>query len=69
MIQPKYFNAIIYCSVPQINGAQFLKYRKIKNATDPKGKFLAFAAKFPGAEYVNLYDRETKKFYERIYLK
>ncbi len=64
-----YLTAIIYCSEKQVNGMQFLKYRNIGKDERRKGQFLSFAAKFPGAEYVNFYDRETKAFIERIYLK
>lgn len=63
--QKEKFTAIIYCSEPQpVTGLQFLKYR---NITD-KGKFLLFAAKFPAAQYVNFYHKQTRLFNERIYL-
>jgi hypothetical protein len=65
----KQLTAIVYCSVPQVNGNNFLKYRNISDTDKAKGKFLLFAAKFPGAEYVNWYDKKTKAFIERVYLK
>jgi hypothetical protein len=63
------YRAIIYCSKVQVNGKQFLKYNSVDKEEKALGKFLAFAAKFPGAEYVNLYDKETSQFSQRIYLK
>ena len=68
MSQIKLLTAIIYCNQPQVNGNQFLKYRKISDTTAGISKFLLFAAKFPGAQYVNFYYRDTKKFKERIHL-
>lgn len=71
---PGYLNAIIvvkafpgnpYSQQPDKDGYVFLKYHNIK---PDKDKFLLFAAKFPGAEYVNFYDCITKAFKERIYL-
>ena len=62
-------DAIIYCSIPQpVTGNQFLKYRNISDTDAAKGRFLKFAAKFAGAEYVNFYDKHTRAFIERIYL-
>lgn len=64
----RYLTAIIYTREPQINGRQFLKYRNIPTWEPKKSEFLAFAAKFPTAEHVNFYEKDTKKFVERIYL-
>ena len=62
----KLFTAIIYTSIPQVGtNQQFLKYRNIGNLD----KFKKFAAMFPGAEYFNLYDKKTKQFIKREYLK
>ena len=60
--------AIIYCDRPQVSGKQFLKYRTVDGSSKGLSKFLAFAAKFPGAQYVNLYDKRTGEFRARIYL-
>ena len=60
----KLFTAIIYTKEKQVNGNQFLKYRNINN----QEKFLKFAAKFPGATYVNWYDKATKSYIKRDYL-
>jgi hypothetical protein len=61
--------AIIYCEVPQpVTGNQFLKYRNIENNNDAKSSFLLYASKFVGAQYVNFYDKKTRRFVERIYL-
>jgi len=57
------FTAIIYTSVKQINGNQFLKYRRIdsrKPATVEK--FEKFARGFPGAVHVNYYGGISKQF-------
>lgn len=60
------FTAIIYTSIPQVGtNKQFLKYRSINNIE----KFKKFAIMFPGAQYVNLYDKKTKQFIRREYLK
>lgn len=73
-MREKTINAIVYCNEPQpVTGNRFLKFKKIPDNQYRIGKFLAFAAKFPGAEYVNFYHKplpgETKgKFKERIYL-
>jgi hypothetical protein len=70
MTTEKQLTAIIYCSIPQpVTGNQFLKFRNISNNNISKSKFLDFAAKFNGAEYVNFYGKQSKKFIERIYLK
>jgi len=63
-----YLNAIIYCSEPQVNGNQFLKYRAIKNDATKISAFMAFAKGFPSAQYVNFYYELSRKFKERIYL-
>lgn len=60
--------AIIYCNQQQPNGNHFLKYRNISNTDTAKSKFLLFARKFVGAEYVNWYDKYSREFIERIYL-
>jgi hypothetical protein len=61
--------AIIYTNIPQpVTGNQFLKFRNITDSDTAVGKFMTFAAKFPGAEYVNFYYKNTKAFKERIYL-
>ena len=60
--------AIVYCNQKQVNGQQFLKYRNIQDNQNGIGTFMNFAAKFPGAEYVNFYYKKNRKFKERIYL-
>ena len=68
--QIEYFNAIIYTANPDGNrGGHFQKYHSIRNTPHHVGKFLQFAKeKFPSAQHVNLYNKETKQFVERIYL-
>ncbi len=57
--------AIIYCNVPQVNGNQFLKYNYVTNSKRGLNSFANFAAKFPGAEYINFYSKQTGEFIER----
>lgn len=68
--QIKYFNAIIYTQQPEgVKRGHFQKYHAIKNTQQHISNFLAFAKqKFPSAQYVNFYNKETKRFIERIYL-
>lgn len=61
--------AIIYTGQPQVNGNQFLKYRKIKNTDQHRARFLKFAAGFPGAKYVNWYNRKTRQYIGRDYIR
>jgi len=68
-ILEKQITAIIYCAIPQpVTGLQFLKYRNIQNNDAAIAKFLLFAAKFSGAQYVNFYGKKSRAFIERIYL-
>lgn len=60
--------AIVHTSEPQINGKQFLKYRNISDTETARRKFIKFAAGFPGAQYVNWYDRFTKQYLGRDYI-
>ena len=57
-----YRTAIIYCTQDQVNGKRFLKYRNIKDDQHSLDKFKRFARKFPGAWYVNWYDKITKTY-------
>lgn len=57
----KLYTAIVYTIIPQVNGSNFLKYRNIND----KDKFMRFAAKFPGAQHVNFYEKETRSFDEQ----
>jgi hypothetical protein len=57
--------AIIFCSEKQVNGTQFLKYKFVDNTPRGLMMFERFAARFPGAEYINYYDRNTRAFIER----
>lgn len=61
--------AIIYCQVPQVNGSQFLKYRNIKDTEAHRRRFVQFAAKFPGAKYVNWYNKKPRQYIGREYIK
>lgn len=79
MQHPGYFNAIIFIKVEpgtldalqnNITETGFIakKYRNIS----PQGldRFLRFASKFPGIQYINLYEIITRKetrYKERIY--
>lgn len=65
-----YLNAIIYTAESSGNtGGHFQKYHSIKNTPVHISKFCAFAkGKFPSAKHVNFYNKETKRFVERIYL-
>lgn len=66
----KLFTAIVYTTEKQpVTDNEFLKYRNIKNSEQALQKFYAFAAKFPGAWYVNLYDKHTRAFVKRHYFK
>lgn len=71
---PGYFNAIVvikaepgahYTQAPNADGFLFYKYHNIPPNRD---RFLQFAAKFPGVQYINFYDAITRTFKERIYL-
>lgn len=66
----RYFNCIVFCAEKEGRKAtNFLKYHGIKNTDRHKGKFLSFVKKkFPSAQHVNFYDKETKSFIEKIYL-
>lgn len=67
LYQIKYFNCIVCCN----DGGEwsFKKYRRIKNSQRHIEQFLLFAKnKFPAAQYVNFYNKQTKHFIERIYL-
>lgn len=65
----KLLTAIIFTAIPQpVSGNKFLKYRGIKNTPWHKEKFLRFAEKFPGAMYVNWYDKQTKAYIERTWI-
>ncbi len=65
----KYLNAIIYTETPQpVTGKRFLKYHGIADVEHKIAAFCQFAAKFPGALYVNFYHKDNKAFKERIYL-
>lgn len=59
--------AIVHTSEPQINGKQFLKYRNITDSPAARNRFLKFAARFPGAKYVNWYDRHSREYLGRDY--
>lgn len=68
-MEEKLLNAIIFCDPPdQVSGNTALKYRKIGNNQKSITSFLEFARKFPSAQYVNFYYRESRMFKERIYL-
>ena len=61
------FTAIIYCNIKQVNGNQFLKYRRIdsrKPATVQK--FEEFARKFPGAQHINYYGGISRTFKHQV---
>ena len=64
----KYFNCIVI--VPDADGkVNGKKYHAIKNTPVHIGNFLSFAKKkFPLAQHVNFYNKETKSYVERIYL-
>lgn len=64
-MESRLMTAIIFCTVPQVNGSQFLKYRNIKDTDADMKKFILFANKFPGAAYINLYDKRTRLFIRR----
>lgn len=67
LYQINYFNAIVCCL--DAEKWSFKKYHNIRNTDKHLSNFLAFAKdKFPGAQYVNFYNKDTKRFYERIYL-
>jgi len=77
---PGYLNAIIVIVIlpgafyttdqlaTQKEGKIFLKYRNIKDDDFHKWKFARFAMQFPGAWYINFYDRITRAYKERMYL-
>lgn len=60
------YTAIIYCNVPQVNGNQFLKYRRIDNRK--LEAFEKFARQFPGAVHVNYYGGATRQFIKQTKL-
>lgn len=65
-IEPKYLNAVVICVLPngQIEGK---KYRSIMNTVSKKSRFIEFIReKFAYAKHVNFYNKETKRFYERM---
>lgn len=63
-MEQKTFTAIVVNEIPG-HGYQFIKYKVI-----PKRRLknlCAYALKtFPGVHHINLYERETKKFYKQI---
>jgi hypothetical protein len=59
-----YFNAIVFFK-KELNKTPF-KYRNIKD----KENFKRFCEnKIENCDYFNLYDKQTKQFVERIYIK
>lgn len=67
-MEARKLTAIIACNEEQVNGSKFLKYRNIPDTDKEKEKFKLFAAKFPGAVHINLYDKQSRKFIEQIKL-
>jgi hypothetical protein len=59
MISKKYYTAIVF----MLDGSPARKYHNLN--VDDSYFFLVRI----GAEYVNLYDKNTKSFVERIYIK
>lgn len=57
--------AIIYCNVPQVNGNQFLKYNYVDNTPRGLQTFINWARRFPGAEHINFYCKQTGQFIEQ----
>lgn len=68
-METRLMTAIIFCTVQQVNGSTVLKYRNIKDTEKDLQKFKLFAAKFPGADYINWYDKKTRAFIKREYLR
>jgi hypothetical protein len=65
--QIKYFNCIAFGM--ESGKERFIKYHSVKNTDHHREQFIQFLKnKFPFVQYVNFYDKETKKFYERVYL-
>lgn len=57
------YNCIIITEPQPVTGNTALKYRNVTNLD----KFKIFAEKFPGRKYINVYLKETKQYYGRIY--
>jgi len=56
---------IIYCNQAQVNGKNFLKYTYVDNSFTGLDKFIKFARKFPGAQHINFYCKNTGAFIEQ----
>jgi hypothetical protein len=65
----KYLSAIVIVSVKRLLGEslEFKKYRNISKKD--QGMFTSFIrVTFPGAKYINYYERYDRRFVERVYL-
>ncbi len=57
------YNCIVITDPQPVTGNTALKYRNVTNLE----RFKAFAEKFPGRKYINVYDKQTKAYQGRIY--
>lgn len=54
-MENKYISGTIKLSFPNEKGKTFLKYSYVRNRESSIKKFVSFAQKIPGAEYINFY--------------